>query len=208
MFAYCNNIPVICSDPSGNYLIIDENRNDNRSEYTDSGTGGHKDTYVVFKTPVVKRTLITQNIFNCYAYALGRKYWTHVGDLSGSYPNSFSLNDCVESVVADIESTGRKVCTFYSLSEAKAALSDSSNLIAMRTGENDYHFMRYRNGKWYQKCGNLPAEQVDTDNPSYCSWNLPTAKITIAGGGMYYAEITGYYENYYDSRTVYFVITP
>ena len=63
MFAYCGNNPVTASDPSGNKLIVENERRINGgSEYTDTGTGDNHSVY--YFTPLYRQN----NYHLCWAF--------------------------------------------------------------------------------------------------------------------------------------------
>ncbi len=201
MFAYCNNNPVMYSDVSGTRHIasttVDSETNDeklvtfsvmNNREVPTSGTGSASE-YVPSSS---------EN-YNCYAYALGETEWMYVGG-SPNAVSSFDVDNVASMVMKDVKELGysiRPIDSYDSL-----IFSDEYR-IALRTGEEDYHFMKQHNdGSWSHKPSFCPTRQITGSNPSVVSWDVP--QVIYQYGIL--MEV-GYIYNYYDSHTLYFAVS-
>lgn len=89
--------------------------------------------------------------YNCYAYSINRSenypfYSTgkqyQPGDMSGSgrFYNCEDITDLVDIVEKDLEKMGY---TNISSTLSIPTITDEQELICIRMGEEDYHFMRY-----------------------------------------------------------------
>lgn len=100
--------------------------------------------------------------YNCYGYAINTKEWKHPGEYSGGSPKDANgellpVDELAEEVLNDLSTLGydsRIVSLSYTPleNETKIALRifknyDYYNNIVLQ----DYHFMRYYEGSWYQK---------------------------------------------------------
>ena len=141
--------------------------------------------------------------YNCYAYALGENQWKYVGG-SPDAVKDFSVDKVAEMVLMDAQKDGRKMRIIDSYD---SPIESNEYRIALRTGEDDYHFMiQHSDGSWSHKPGFCSTRLIDGDNPSVISWDAPQVNTFLLYNFGIVKEI-GYVPNYYDSRTVYFAVS-
>ena len=141
--------------------------------------------------------------FNCYAYALGETEWRDVGG-NGYIPDSLDVDEIAEMVVEDVTELGRSIRIIES---HDAPIARNEYRIALRTSATDYHFMKqHSDGSWSHKPSICKSRLIEGTNPSVVSWDVPTYDTMLwAFTGR--VEETGYIENYYNSKTIYFAVT-
>ena len=200
MFAYCGNSPVLGYDPSGCRPSWERRYGDGLVEYTDTGTG----RYVSYDIPLYYSTDSDPSGFNCVAFSLGVKFWLNVGDISGKEFTSMDISTVSSVFISDVKALGWDIHEV----DFSYRLHEGEYLVALRTGIEDYHFMLCNNGIWMQKNGTLPPAEVGIGNPALWDWNKPANVLRHTDSGRYEALVFGYYENYYDSKTVFFAIKP
>lgn len=98
--------------------------------------------------------------YNCYAYSIGRnenppQYITQrqyqPGDFSNTYFSmSLSIYQMAQVVQNDLQTLGY---SDISITTTQPSVQTGENLICIRKGSSDYHFMRYDSGNWYHKPG-------------------------------------------------------
>ena len=159
MFAYCNNNPVNYSDsfgtrPIASMTVAGETDDEklvtfavmNNREVPTSGTGSASE-YVPSSS----------KDYNCYAYALGETEWMYVGG-SPNAVNNFNVDIVASMVMEDVRKLGfsiRPIDSYDSL-----IFSDEYR-IALRTANNDYHFMlQHNDGTWSHKPSVCPTRPI------------------------------------------------
>ncbi len=203
VFAYCNNNPVMHTDPTGEALrIISKLLN-----------------VIVKVITAIKKVFIKEVSYgaakpftgdkrpnvNCYAYAIG----VDEARNPNNNPNitDFSLGNIIRLVELDFK-TKLKPRKIRQLKNIDSKIESDEYRIALRTGshtvngrlEKDYHFMvQHDDGSWSHKPGLLEARKLKTgETPETASWDLyefVNNKVSVA------------YVNFYDSKTVYFAVT-
>lgn len=104
----------------------------------------------------------------------------------------------------DAQKDGRKMRIIDSYD---SPIESNEYRIALRTGEDDYHFMiQHSDGSWSHKPGFCSTRLIDGDNPSVISWDAPQVDTFLLYKFGIVKEI-GYVPNYYDSRMVYFAVS-
>lgn len=203
VFAYCNNNPVMHTDPTGEALrIISKLLNAIvkvitaiKKVFIKEVSYGAAKPFTGDKRPNV----------NCYAYAIG----VDEARNPNNNPNitDFSLSNIIELVELDFK-TKLKPRKIRQLKNIDSKIESDEYRIALRTGshiingklEEDYHFMvQHDDGSWSHKPGLLEARKLKTgETPETASWDLyefVNNKVSVA------------YVNFYDSKTVYFAVT-
>ena len=194
MFAYCNNNPVSNSDPSGHWLV-------EAIAAVAIVTGLLLSGCSANQYGAAKRYKETSSPnFNCYAYALRETEWRYVG----GYPEAvtdYNVENVAAMVMDDVKASGRSIRPLESFD---SPIEQNEYRIALRTGVEDYHFMiQHSDGSWSHKPSWLPSRLADGNNPSDMSWDLPYFDTNKYG----LLQLM-YHENYYDSATLYFAISP
>lgn len=98
--------------------------------------------------------------YNCYAYSIGRnenppQYATlrqyQPGDFSHStFGMNLTISQMAEVVKEDLKALGYN---YVSITTTQPNVQIGENLICIRKGSDDYHFMQYNAGYWYHKPG-------------------------------------------------------
>ena len=203
VFAYCNNNPVMYTDPTGEVL----------------STISKLLNAIVKVITAIKKVFIKEVSYgaakpftgdkrpnvNCYAYAIG----VDEARNPNNNPNitDFSLSNIIRLVELDFK-TKLKPRKIRQLKNIDSKIESDEYRIALRTGshiingklEEDYHFMvQHDDGSWSHKPGLLEARKLKTgETPETASWDLyefVNNKVSVA------------YVNFYDSKTVYFAVT-
>ncbi len=150
--------------------------------------------------------------YNCYAYAIGRFeqttfYWH--GDKSRYQPGDMYKSERVymnyeddvmvmaNYVKSDLIAMGYAGESVIITSTMPNNLTPSQNLICLRMGPTDYHFMKYdlTTNAWYQKFGDGPIIEYTDNNgiPSneriWCSTGVDENGNPIGSGYVYDGEI-------------------
>ena len=192
LFAYCNNHPVAAKDSDGkgivSLLVL--------LGAVAVGLSGCSPN----ENAKVNNVSIPASAYNCYAYALRKTEWEHVGDASKTVLRSVSDIEEVASVVL-LDGADRGIRRLSSISDA---ISEDEYRIALRTGcgifhdvvIEDYHFMRQdADGTWSHKPGQAEIRHLDEGvTPDDVSWDLFTTNGSVA------------IEDFYSSETIYFAI--
>jgi hypothetical protein len=135
-----------------------------------------------------------QDKYNCYGAALGLE----VSANPIFYENSpYAAYEAVKRDVG--EKNVRIVQTVYGKFDYDPV---SENLVALRTGPYDYHFIVNVDGIWYNKQG---LSKVIKDDESYVTDKKPWGERYCDSEGELRTKFTSAFANY-DSETVYFAI--
>lgn len=198
MFAYCLNNPTNTVDPTGTIgweiiipIIIGlipllSGCEDNTESYGAAGA------YEYSSSPK----------YNCYAHALGLDEWKYVGG-SPDAVKDFSVDKVGDMVEADILSMGWSI---RPLESYDSPIGENEFRIALATGPSDYHFMvQHSDGTWSHKPGFGPTRQINGDNPSCVSWDMPIVNTQLLSMGIY--REVAVYEGYYNDGPVYYAIS-
>ena len=189
LFSYCGNSVISYMDPAGLFAIQGLLLAGVLAACTLLLSGcaaktdyGEASTY--------KPTTSTK--YNCYAYALGETEWKYVGG-SPDAVQDFSVENVAQMVLDDAKVDGRSMRIIDSYD---SPINPNEYRIALRTGEADCHFMlQHSDGSWSHKPSSLPSRLIAGDNPSEIAWDghAKTGRVI--------------YNNYYNSKTVYFAVT-
>ena len=167
MFIYCENNPVIRSDPSGLFwwliiavvAIVAVTSSGCSSKPAPTSNVGAAQPYVNMPGSS------DRNSPNCYAYAIGSSVNEQPGVRSGKTPSKWNdVNSVGKSVEEDLKSMGK---TVRRIDAPDAKVYDNEYKIALRVGTRpyaynqqsgelyyDYHFMRQTDtGQWAEKHG-------------------------------------------------------
>lgn len=130
--------------------------------------------------------------YNCYAYSINRSenypfYSTgkqyQPGDMSGSgrFYNCEDITDLVDIVEKDLEKMGY---TNISSTLSIPTITDEQELICIRMGEEDYHFMRYdmETNAWYHKPGLTAVLKYNYMPSNNYIWNNEYSKYGVEYG--------------------------
>ena len=149
--------------------------------------------------------------YNCYAYAIDRteqpseyasSFQYQPGDFAhtGSFYYDIPTYDLAMVVKDDLVELGlgySDVCVSYAVPDT-ALLSSNQKLICIRTGDDDFHFMKYNDGYWYHKPSGTAILRYKF-HPSDYIWKRENSANGIEYEGNtaypYYKEI--YYIVYY-----------
>lgn len=136
--------------------------------------------------------------YNCYAYSINRSefdtfyptvFQYQPGDISGTgnFYDCEEITELVEIIENDLESMGY---TNISSTLSIPTITDNQELICIRMGEVDYHFMRYdlETNVWYHKPGNTAVLKYNYTPNNAMAW---------------YSEYSFMGKENYDSSTVY-----
>ncbi len=101
----------------------------------------------------LNRKKASSNSYNCYGNAIGKEIIT--------YPTSYKVGDSTrktfEAVKKDIGKSNIR-----ELNSINDFISDDENLVALKCGPFDYHFMVRVDGIWYNKPGTTPL--IENEN--------------------------------------------
>ncbi len=201
MFAYCNNNPVICSDPDGECLwllfaVVAVAATVLLTSCTNTSNGvGAAPNYVEIEPSDGNR----DSNPNCYSYALGYYDQSYdPGDFSTPF-KEFTVDAVAQAVESDLNALGRGYRPIESYNspiqenEYRIALRVSQpKLIILPNGPKldwDYHFMvQTSTGAWAEKHGSRGKTEIHTKgNPSTLVWSLGDGKEYYSGKILYYA---------------------
>jgi len=200
MFAYCGNNPVMRVDPTGQCGIIIpviigigkvlEAIVKATSEDA-SGTGAASE---------YKPT--SSFAYDCYPYALGETESRDLGEGWFDY-NGTNVYIVALVVLVDLWTEGRSARI---ISSYDSPITSNEYRIALRTGENGYHFMvQHSDGTWSHKPGMLPSRHINGANPSSVSWDIPLIDDDYFMKTGIIKEV-GVIPGCYDSTIIYFAI--
>lgn len=136
--------------------------------------------------------------YNCYAYALNMRDRIGIGDYSNQVWKSWmSVSHTADIVIDDLRNMG---FTSYKTYRAGDKIYARADVIALRVGPDDYHFMKdvYRERDWEHKPGSSQPLSWNYSSPESRVW---TNEAVI--DGRYYPENTRY-----DSHVVYIYYWP
>ena len=202
LFAYCGNNPVNKADPNGHFwlsaLIVSAVVVACCLTLSECSAG--PSTNVGAASPYIASY---STDYNCYAYVLGEKKRKYVGGSPDSVSN-FDVDNVAEMVLKDAENDGR---TMRLIDSFDSPIESNEYRIALRTGENDYHFMvQHNNGTWSHKPGICSTRLIEGANPSVVSWDAPQINsFSLYAFGI--VREVGAISDYYDSKTIYFAVT-
>lgn len=148
MYAYCENTPVNASNYSGN-------------------VPSWFDSKIYTAEDFLWETSSTDSLYNCYAFAL-KKYnkLCDPGEFSGKNMNSLNVSHVKNLVVSDLKKLGYSVHVIDKNSYKD--FRKTHTIIALRTGDFDYHFMRYISGEYWGHKPGTTAKLVHKYQP----WEL------------------------------------
>ncbi len=170
MFAYCENNPINRCDPSGQFwlaaiAVVAVVTAATVGAVTISNDSAPKSDVGAARPYEYVKGSIAPNAVNCYAYAIGAKWYKQPGYWSGRKPEDWSdVYDVGQSVKEDLISKGY---TVREVSGPNAKVYDNEYKIALRVGTKpcginvftgalkyDYHFMvQTSTGQWAEKHG-------------------------------------------------------
>lgn len=167
MYAYCENSPLIRENSTGevwnSIIYVDCNAEE---------TGMLLNAYSSYKPKYNSLYAWAPDIminYNCYGFAVN--YYTsriNPGYFSGKR-YALNLQTIVDNAIADLKKRGYKNVKEIAKSEIE---SSGGTVIAVRIGEEDYHWMRYakRLGGWYHKPGNTAILKLNAAPYDYSIW--------------------------------------
>lgn len=141
--------------------------------------------------------------YNCYAYAIDKaddneRY--NPGMFSGAqYNNNLTIEEIAELVKDDLNALGFnyvKVTNVYS--PPTGNLFSGENLICVRRGASDFHFMVYISGSWYHKPGNSGVLKYNYQPTNYRIWTNEGYRHGSAYDYIYTYDSEIYYIYYSD----------
>ena len=167
LYCYCENNPCLYIDPTGKGVFV----------LTLAviciaiGVSGcaRKETpkkYVPkYNISAEKITSDTMN-YNCYAYALGKRKWSSVGQYSNNIIKKMDIGKLLSGVKADLKALGYKVKTVNS----NYSPQKGETMFAMRSGTRDYHFIKKVGTKWKHKPGRTAILTLKGNPGDYEKW--------------------------------------
>lgn len=132
--------------------------------------------------------------FNCYAYSINRtenpQYYSsgwyiqyQPGDMSeaGCFDDCNDITDLVDIVEKDLEKMG-----YSNISSTLSIpmITDNQELVCIRMGEEDYHFMRYdsETNAWYHKPGATAVLKYNYIPSNNYIWNNEYSRYGVESG--------------------------
>lgn len=160
MFAYCLNNTVNLSDIEGEIAV----RNTMVLMF-DTGTGpayrqSPRENFINW--PKVEReNRKLDEYYNCYGNAVGRAFYKS--------PTGYKGGDTVEKTFSYVlDDIGRR--NIRRLNSADDAVYEDENLIALRCGPKDFHFMVRVDGTWCHKLGGGATMSIAFDAINAKEW--------------------------------------
>lgn len=121
---------------------------------------------------VIESWSASYNDYNCYGYAI-RTYETRTpGNYSGANPGGYSIS-MTASILADytIKDLEVKGYNAYKTTTRPTIMAGNQNIICVRTGSGDYHFMRATTPtSWTHKPGFTSLLRWKYSSPGYKVW--------------------------------------
>ena len=194
MFAYCNNNPVIYSDPDGKFLfgaillgaLIGCALLLNGCAQPSEPPSNHN---YLASQPDLDVKEAPASSYNCYGNALGKQV---VANPTG-YERGDSTQQTFEAVKKDIGSENVR-----QLDSIDSPISENEYKVAMKCGPVDYHFIRLDNDGWFNKSGTTAGAYIDQSIVEQDTW-YPI--VGINGDPLVIKGST-----YYDDETIYFAV--
>ena len=132
--------------------------------------------------------------YNCYAYSINRtenpQYYSsgwyiqyQPGDMSeaGCFDDCNDITDLVDIVEKDLEKMG-----YSNISSTLSipTITDNQELVCIRMGEEDYHFMRYdiETNAWYHKPGATAVLKYNYIPSNNYIWNNEYSRYGVEAG--------------------------
>ena len=199
MFSYCGNNPVMRADPSGQFFIsaIFAVAVVVATAVTLSGCSSNKTTNNntprtdIAKAPDLNRSTASQYNYNCYGNAISKEIRTN----PSGYKRGDSTSKTFEAVKKDVGSKNVR-----KLSSANDSINDNENLVALKCGPMDYHFMVRVDNVWYNKPGTTPL--ISNESLDIVTANKWMGRYLNNNGVMQSDS-----NIYYDDETIFFAIS-
>ena len=140
--------------------------------------------------PKLNRSNDRSSSYNCYGNAIGKRTVTN----PSGYSQGDSTSKTYEAVKRDVGSNNIR-----RLNSASDNINSDENLVALKCGPMDYHFMVRVDNVWYNKPGRTPLIVNE-------SLSIVTADKWV---GRYVNNNGNFHSNpsiYYDDETIYFAI--
>lgn len=132
--------------------------------------------------------------YNCYGYAIGTQRGIDPGYYSGySYDTSWEISEIASYVKKDLEALGYIV----SVSTMRpVSLASGQNLICVRRGTYDYHFMKCSGVSWYHKPGDTNPLKYNYSSANYTIWDNESIRYETINEPTYTYSSKIYYITY------------
>ena len=186
MFAYCGNNPVIRSDPSGKFgvasLIL--------VAVTFVVLSSCYATAKLADAPDLNRSTASNNSYNCYGNAVGKQTFTN----PTGYKKGDSTEKTYEAVKKDVGANNVR-----RLDSVNDSINENENLVALKCGPDDYHFMVREDGIWYNKPGGTPL--IINESLDIVTADKWTGRYLNSNGKIHTEPSL-----YYDDETIYFAL--
>ena len=117
-------------------------------------TASESTTYVLTHSVAIGPWIPEYGLYNCYIYAIGipQTIFVDPGNYSKqTFSLSLSVRDMADIAIADLQALGHQRVTRDGIDTSN--LCDNEQIICLRKGPDDYHFMRFNSGDWYHKPG-------------------------------------------------------
>ena len=185
MYAYCGNNPVMRTDPSGRFwgmfflLVV---------AVTAIVTGLTGCSSSPSTASNLNRSTAAPGTYNCYGNAIGKQ----VAQNPSGYKVGDSTAKTFEGVKKDV---GAK--NVRKLNSSKDPIRDNENLVALKCGSKDYHFIVKIDGIWYSKPGTTPLITESESSVTADKW---------IAHGLLNGQMVYDYDTVYDDETIYFAL--
>ncbi len=198
MSAYCANNPIIRLDTNGEFWeiaaiiavvvgICTAVLSGCSSKTSNKSSSPRSD---LASKPNLDRKKANKGSYNCYGNAIGKQT---IANPSG-YQTGDSTEKTFQAVIKDVGSNNVR-----RLTSVNDIVYDNENLVALKCGPMDYHFMVRVDGVWYNKPGTTPLISNE-------SLSIVTADKWIGRYLNNYGELQSNPRIYYDDETIYFAI--
>ena len=187
LFAYCQNNPVTFCDPSGNFLVA--------AIVVGALIGAtvllSGCSNSVSNKPDLDRSSASPGTYNCYGNAIGKQVRAN----PTGYVQGQSTEDTFKQVVKDIGADNIR-----RLQSIDDPISEEENMVAMKCGPDDYHFMVRVGGVWYNKPGT--TRLIENELSSIVTADIWYGRYLNSNGVLHEERSI-----YYDDETIYFAIS-
>lgn len=195
MFAYCENNPVCCSDPTGHSLIAaivvgvimiaSAVALSGCAKKANNGTTARKD---LAKAPNLNVKKAKPKQYNCYGNGIGKQIFTN----PSGYVAGDSTRKTFEAVKRDLGKNNVR-----ELANINAPIENNEFKVALKCGPFDYHFIRQDSVGWYNKSGEMPGLYIEQSLVECGKW-YPMFMVD----GIPFTD----HRIYYDDETIYFAV--
>lgn len=146
--------------------------------------------YKLINSTVIGKWKADYKKYNCYGYALGKKKYVNPGYYSNNKFNmSYSISKMANLVCSDLDALGYNSYK----TDSKPTLKRNEQVICIRKGNQDYHFMRGGTSvsTWKHKPGGTNPLKWNYSSPAKKTWTNEYSKnnVEYAGSITYTSKI-------------------